>query len=491
MKTRKWIPNTLFFAGILLLRASRIAAPDVQIEDPNYIYGAFLIMKGMLPFAEFAQVNPPLLEFILAVLYRIFGVSHRIPEGMSALAFILSAVLIRRLGDRLADSRSAGMIAAYLYSIHYLLFRYHVFERETYATLGVLVAIELLTRTGQTRWTPVVAGLVTGFAFACKQTAVVPCAGIVSFLVIFQQDFRSAIRFAAGFTFFVILITAGYSAAFGSLYIEQTFWFHWIKGYVAPWYIKAAWTTSGLGYLVPLTIGSAWFFRKSKTNWHWLCVILILLDLAFFWFVSGAFWPHYLLSTLPFCALLSGRTLAEVIGAHSAVSRATACASLVSIAVLIGLMQIIQPGAVWGTGVADRYGFAGTPRQAVREAATAIQLHTQETDLIISDPFIALESQRIKVVRFKDNWGLILWMKRMMDAGEYRVAVKKLSGQRFGDVRKRSQMYWMPLIETAFSEGSVGAVQPNYELPLDASHLSSHGMKIVLQNEFYTIWVRK
>jgi len=428
MKSRVlWI---LFILLLVIPRVLRFIWADVQIEDPNYIYGAFLILKGLIPFAEFAQVNPPLLEIFIATLYKIFGVSYRIPEIVSGVAYLLSAFLIFRIGKR-TGTRSIGIIASLLYSWHFLLFRYHLFEREIFATLAVLLAMEFLTREDSGSWTSLIAGLIMGMGFACKQTALIPFVTILVFIFLFRRQWRSAVFLGAGFFFITGLITAGYSLVFGSQYMAQTFWFHWIKGFVAPWYIKASWTVAGIGFLIPLSLAGLIYFKSILKDWNWLWLALVAGDLVFFWFISGAFWPHYLLSTLPFAALIAAAFLDSIgkeiwmasktnLAEHNSLAKNVKLpVSLIICAVLIAIMQIYFPGAMIGEGAADNFGFSGIPRAEVASAAKAIRDNTSETDKIIADPFIALEAQRIKVVRFKDNWGLILWMNRMIQRGEY------------------------------------------------------------------------
>lgn len=501
------IAGVLIGLIIVLPRLLRLAAPLVHIEDPNYIYGSFLILKGMVPFADFAQVNPPLLESLIAALYMIFGVTYRIPEIMSALAYVITAIILVRLGERFF-SKIAGVLAATLYSWHFLVFRYHVFEREIYATLAIFAALDLMTRKKTDKWSYLSAGLLMGFGFGCKQTALVSFAVIMLFLGLFRRQWRHAFFLLFGFTFFTGLISAGYSLAFGRLYLDQIFWFHFIKGFVAPWNIKANWTWGELGFIAPLALSGVWFLRKLKSDWNWLWPALILADLAFFWFVSGAFWPHYLLSTLPAAALLAGISLGgvieyllsktkkkvgspEIINAENQSRQWPVFASLMTC--LIGVMgtQLLQPDGIIGSGSTERFGFSGISRTEIADVGKVIQENTTEDDWIISDPFIGLAAQRIKVVRFKDNWGLILWMQQMMERGEYRDAVRKLSKLPFGQIRKDSHRYWMPLVDTAFAMDKIGAVQPNYELPLEETFLSSKNMHVVYQSDNYTIWAKK
>lgn len=503
----------LFWILLIVPRFLRLVSLHVHIEDPNYIYGAFLILKGLIPFAEFAQVNPPVLETLLAQLYGVFGVTYRIPEIMSACAFLFSAILIFRLGTRLS-SRITGVVAALVYSWHFLLFRYHVFERETFATLAILAGLDLLLRREADRWSPFTAGLIMGVGFACKQTALISFLAIAGITLIFRRQWRQTIMLCLGFGTLTGLLTLGYGMVFGRMYMDQTFWFHWIKGFVAPWNTKAVWTVSELGFLAPLTMAGLGRLGRPGRDINWIWPVIVLSDLVFFWWVSGAFWPHYLLSTLPAVALLTGMAVSgllspdmnglltlpvsptagpPVTGENNGSNQRSRVRPIIQLAIFAAaliLMQTFMPGALTGSGSTGSYGFSGTPRTEVAAAAQAIRDHTSEKDLIISDPFIGLEARRVKVVRFKDNWGLILWMQTMMERGQYREAVKKLSGLPFGEIRQKSQKYWMPLIETAFVSGELGAVQPNYELPLNDDYLKDAGMTIVYHGSHYTIWAR-
>jgi hypothetical protein len=209
-------------------------------------------------------------------------------------------------------------------------------------------------------------------------------------------------------------------------------------------------------------------------------------DIVFFWFISGAFWPHYLLSTLAPLSLLAG---AAVRPGFKRTCRIATLQWITAGLAALGFL-ITNPFLLIGKGAVTQYGFSGTPREAVSECARHIRSNTTPDDLIISDPFVALEARRIKVVRFRDNWGLILWMNRMIDEGRYRDAVDELSQLPFGDVRKWSQRFWMPMIQTAFTSGRVGAVIPNYELPLPDNRLRELGYQRSFQNRFYTVWTR-
>ncbi len=487
----------LFIIALVIPRIERIRSPNIQIEDPNYIYGAFLILKGQIPFHDFAQPNPPLLEAILSYLYRIFGVSHRIPEILSGFAFLLSAILIYLLASNWISIR-AGVLAAILYSGHFLLFRYHLFERETFATLAVLCGLYFISK--ETLPGAFICGLLLGVGYACKQTALIPFLAVMIVILCIQRHVRMSLYATFGFVLFLGFLTATYTFFFGDAYMRQTFWFHLIKGFVAPWHVKATWSLSGLGYLVPLSIAGLPFMKWTKRDPAWLLLALVSTDLIFFWFVSGAFWPHYLLSTLPPLAILSGAALdrwSDIIIHRSRLSVLSHCFVLTGVAITIAFFLIV-PGAMIGKGAAEHYGFSGTPRKIVSECATFIRDHTSPDDVIIAEPFIALEAQRQMLVKFYDNWGLILWMNQMLDQGTYFHRVKELSKQKFGDIRKYSQQFWMPLVDTAFAQKTIAAIQPNYELPLSDDVLAREGFTKGFSRDFitgntiqnFTVWIR-
>jgi len=485
--------NKFFQPGIILLlaipRVVRILGSNVQIEDPNYIYGAFLILKGQIPFLDFAQPNPPLLEALLSFLYMTFGVSYRVPEIVSGLAFWAISICILVLGKRW-HSTAAGVIGAILFSCHYLVFRYHLFERETFATLAVVVGLLILSRTENSWKSRVLTGVVIGMGFAFKQTALVPFAAICAVYLLLKRDFRTPLFLCAGFTAFVGGLTAVYYFQFGEVFLRQIFWFHFIKGVVAPWYIKANWTAAGLGYIIPPALAAIPLFLFRRKHSGWIPAAMICADLVFFWFVSGAFWPHYMISTLLPATILGGMAAAEICTLFRKQKNPQAVAVTAITILLILAITLWKPGIFHGKGAAEQFGFSGTPRNEIEACGEYIKQHTRETDLIIADPFVALVAERAKIIKFKDNWGLILWMNAMMEQGKYLESVKKLSNQPFGNVRKNSQRFWMPIVETAFHQGIISAVQPNYELPLTPEFLMRKGFVKGIESPRYTIWVR-
>ncbi len=478
----------LMIGALFLPRLLRFLHPDVQIEDPNYIYGAFLILRGFTPFIDFAQPNPPLLESLIALLYMLFGISYRIPELLSALAFFGQSILIWRLGARWFNER-AGVLASLLFASHFLPFRYHLFERETFATLALSGALLILARSRPTFRQSFFAGILSALAYACKQTALIPFAGMLAAMLITPSLRRAAIRTALVFTGMLGIMTAVYSALYGVHYLRQTFWFHFIKGAVAPWQIKAFWTLGALGFTAPVALAAIAFLHSPSRSRIWIPFALLSADLLFFWFITGAFWPHYLLSTLVPVTLLAGYTLDAILSPTPTPLRKMIAAIL--IAIPFGAILSIDPGILTGKGAVEHFGFQGTPREEVAACSAFVRAHSDPSDLMTSDPFIALECRRIEVVNFKDNWGLVLWMNEMIERGEYRSALETMSRSTFGDIRLASHRYWMPQVEQAFRDGRIGVIIPNYELPLSPEWMEAHGFERGFRNTAYDVWIRR
>ncbi len=480
--------RSLLIGALLLPRVLRFIHPDVQIEDPNYIYGAFLILKGFRPFLDFAQPNPPLLESLIAPLYMLFGVSYRIPELLTALAFFGQSILIWRLGSRWFSER-AGVLASLIFAWHFLPFRYHLFEREIFATLALSGALLLLARSEPSVRQAWSAGVLAALAYACKQTALVPFAGMLVAMLITPSLRRAAIRTALVFAGMLGIMTALYSALYGVHYLRQTFWFHFIKGAVAPWNVKAFWTLGALGFAAPAALAAIAFLLSPSRSRIWIPFALLSADLVFFWFVTGAFWPHYLLSTLVPVTLLAGYALDAILSPTPTSYRRILAAIL--IAIPLGTILSIEPALLIGKGAVEHFGFQGTPRHEIAACGEFVRAHSDPSDLMTSDPFIALESQRIEVVNFKDNWGLVLWMNEMIERGEYRSALETMSRSTFGDIRVASHRYWMPQVEQAFRDGRIGVIIPNYELPLSPEWMETHGFKRGFRNSAYDVWIRQ
>jgi len=82
-------------------------------------------------------------------------------------------------------------------------------------------------------------------------------------------------------------------------------------------------------------------------------------------------------------------------------------------------------------------------------------------------------------------------MNDLIDQGKYKDGLKTLGNSTFGQVRQTSHKYWMPVVNQALETGRVGAIQPNYELPLHPEYMTSLGFIKGFHSEHYSIWIQE
>ncbi len=453
---------------VVLPRIVRLIAPDVHVENPEYIYNPFPLLNGMVPFADFEQFHTPLLEMIMAGLYFLFGVSLRTPEIISALAHIATALIVYQLGTRF-HSRCVGYVSAILYSWHHLLFRYHLFARETFSTFAILAGIAVVTRKTTDKWSMLTGGLLIGLAAAFELSATVSAVALILFLLLFRHKFRHAAMVCLGFAALTAVITTGYTLIFGGNYLNIVFAQYFTQGHFAHWQLKSLWTISEIRYLIPPAIAALAFLKHPKSDDNWLGITLVGVHLIFFWFLFADFHIHHLLVVLPFLSILSGITAVELNNFVKTVvskesnrdiqgeadiewRRKRIGLSLTILIFVTGAYYLLLPELP--AGATRGHGFYGIPRKDITEAAIVIQGNTSENDMIIADPVIALAAQRINLLKH--------------------------------DVAR----YHIPLIETSFYRREIGAVQQDFLLFLHDDYLLMQDMMIGLANDHYTIWIR-
>jgi len=124
---------------LALPRLLRLFYPAIWVEDDFYLESAFLVRAGLRPYLDFVHPHMPVLEFVVSLWLRIFGASCFSIEVLNETILYLVSVLTYKLAIRVG-SRFAAISAAVLYGFSSLTFRYHVFERESFSALLVLLA---------------------------------------------------------------------------------------------------------------------------------------------------------------------------------------------------------------------------------------------------------------------------------------------------------------------------------------------------------------
>ena len=135
-------------ALLVVPRLIRLAHPQIWIEDESYLTGALMLSHGWLPYRDFPLPHYPLLEALLASVFRLTHPSIRIAEITTQIAALTGSLLVFALGRRL-DGLLTGAAAALIFATSGLLFRYHLFEREVFIVIPVLAAVLLASDRGR------------------------------------------------------------------------------------------------------------------------------------------------------------------------------------------------------------------------------------------------------------------------------------------------------------------------------------------------------
>src|ERR1700681_2342341 len=108
-----------FGAALLIIlvipRLVRLFYPAIWVEDDFYLEAAWLVSAGMRPYVDFVHPHFPLLEYLSAGYFKIFGASHCSIEILNEAAIYATSLLTFKLAARVTTRRAATS-AAILYA---------------------------------------------------------------------------------------------------------------------------------------------------------------------------------------------------------------------------------------------------------------------------------------------------------------------------------------------------------------------------------------
>jgi hypothetical protein len=467
----------LFVVGILLVpRALRLSAPHVNIEDDNYLYSAYLIHRGEVPYRDFVQANPPLLEQLTAPFFALFGATYRVGEGLSAVAVLASALALFLLGRRLYGA-AAGLWAAALYSWAPLVFRYHLFEREVFslaaAALGLAVALCGGPRRRGAR--SFVGGALCGVAFHFKQVGVFPGAALVLYLLALRQ-WRLALHAAAGLLAVSAGLLAVSLASYGPDVGLQSFALHLIKGAPLPFEVRIVRMLAELGALLPVAALGALLRRPARPAL--LLGLWAALELAFMLGISSTFWPHYMVPLLgPLCLFAGAAFTAARRRARLAAGAALVCALAV-----VAVQARSSP--------LQRLGFGGVSRLELQAAAEQIaEAVPPGSRALLCPPVLALQADRIKLYNYIDTLGFTRQLQQAWQAGTLLERLRRRQHESFSGTLARANAAWVPEALERLRAHEVLAVVPEGELPIRPPVLLSLGYRPIFDGRWFDVYV--
>ncbi len=297
----------------------------VHDYDPGvHALAARFITEGYLPYRDFAQVHPPLYDFVLAAVFKVFGYEFLYGRYLSVCLSLASLVLVYFLGRHLYGRR-VGIIAALLFAVEPMMV--YLGRRCVQEALGLLLVLIGATlavryleqrRTGLLFW----CGLVLGLAISTKYvfvpvTVAIGCA--VLLLALPRDMWKSthklgSLRFWAQYTFlsaaiYSILFVLRYTlripvalpfadplqTAPGDLAVSLLvfgvplllLWRWWTRGlHVVPWF-RSVWTEVIRQRLWLLVVGSLAGFL-AVTGYFWITMPGAYLQQTVFWQMGRA-----------------------------------------------------------------------------------------------------------------------------------------------------------------------------------------------------------
>ncbi len=476
-----------------------ILKPDIWIEDDAYLNCALLLGRGELPYRDFVLQHFPLLEAFTAAVLRVFGTSILTAELLTATATVLVSFLVFLLGKRLGGPL-CGTAAAVVYAYSPLLQRFHLFHREIFLMVPVLIAVLLLDTTDPSGHRSLAAGFFLGTAILIKATAVAYLAAAVSFLLFFRPCRpRSALTVAGTAAAVVGAATLGLWLLFGSDFLIQVFIFAASVPAFDSWGLRWAQLTQDTGvHFLPALLGIvAVGLRRQWRRWTPI-LVLGAFSFLFVAVLKPIVWAHNNLELLPWLALATGFLVDSADRSITRRLRGRAGSKFVGAAsmTLIGL-------AVWFgnnlTGIEEPGVQRLISREEIGIMAAVLRSSTAPDDLVFVPSIVAFEADRKELIPSIEIAG---WVKDLTEdcrgrsLGDVLEIVDLWRHRPYFDVVDRSILSSVKLAESAIRGHRVAAVfsvvpgrpSPISNILLAPRFLFESGYVPAVTTEHYVLW---
>jgi hypothetical protein len=413
---------------------ARLLLPNVAPNDGFYGHAAFMLARGATPYHDFTQVAFPLAEGALALAIRLFGHDLRTIELANALMIGAVALALHRAGRALAGPR-AGAVAAIAWCWSLWVVHFNLFERETWAALGVALAFGAYARgfdaapltdstadrrTASRAATAVAAGQL--LAVLVKLTALFAAAGLALHLVVTGRA-RAALALTARLAALLLLATLLGWALWGQDFLVQVWLFGFFRSAtgLAPTeklvqLVHWADPLTVLGLAALLAVGLPAVRRAAGAP-----ALVLLCQLAYALLLSPTLWEHNLIELAPACALLLGATVAQWPRGRLAFAAATG--ALVVVIATLGRPWLAGDYGPWGAG------FGGWPRDAITRRGEFLERHSGPDELVVtSNPWWSLQAGRVEAVRYFELQPVVDGLEASLQADGLLATLAKRTG---------------------------------------------------------------
>lgn len=498
MRRRSFLCVLLLLAVLAAPRIWRLTYPEVWVEDDSYLMCAFLITRGLQPYKDFVLPHFPILESILAAFFRMFAASVGTAEVLTTIVQLGSSLALFAVGEKLCG-KVAGGVASLLFAFHPLLLRYHVFEREVFEVLPILLAAWLTIdmEHDENRLhgrKEILVGALLATAVLLKLSAIIYFAGTVLYLLSVRHP-RKALRITVAFAAIFCSVSLIEYLSYGVPFLVQVFLFQMIgHSSVVPVLAKIQDVRTWLypvvdfgipGFLIMLRPGSPSAWRLPALQITMFALTNLLL--------KGTLWPHNMVEALPWlclsCGILAQSVFQRLRGmGPGEASFANKFAPLAVLMALAGLVYFWHPGR-------------STPqrsieRKSLHEMSDYVRAHSAESEPVFVATLIAFEANRMEPVPYLEIAGTIRELEQQVQR-EGLVRSFATSPVRFRSLVEnadRSHGMTAPLIANLIRKKAVPVVMnyvsysPMMLISFSDSFLKSNGYTMELSVQNYRLW---
>jgi len=464
-------------------------------EDSAYLYHAFAFKSGLKPFLDTICVHPPTLEYLLAGLYNIFGVSYRVAEILSAIVVSISTILLFDISQKIFDKYIALFVTG-IFSLSSLLFRYHIFEREVFTLSISVLILWIISRGRSTPYNALLIGVLVGIGFGIKFSGLFILPPVILFLL-FTRQYKTILFTTLGFFVTSLIIYGYFLLSYKETAYNQLFLFHFFKGYNATITIRFLntfvrdlnylWIFGGGGLILSLLI----------SNRILIFPIIIFIEYTiFFLFVSSTCWPHNMIDLLLPLSLGNGVTFHYLKLFFIESKRKIAKIFLIGVSIFVFI--------ILGSLRQDYYqGFGYLPRNELVKAAEFVRSNTSEKMPIHAPHYLANEAQRLKIVDYEELIGPYRLIESLREKKDY-TTIETLKSVHWYDLIEITLPLWRDELNNAIMERRISCavwdkVFPEWSLIYDIDRrledelklFSNAGYEIKYNSPVYTIWLAK
>jgi len=478
-----------------LPRLFRLFYPYAWFEDSAYLYHAFAFKSGLKPFIDTICVHPPTIEYLLAGLYNLFGISYRVAEVLSAVIISLSTIFLFDIARRIFD-KHIGLFVAATFSFSSLLFRYHIFEREVFTIAITIFILWFITNKKLNTFYALIIGILAGFAFGIKFSGLFIIPAIIGYLL-FEREYRVIFFAMIGFIITSAVIYSYFLLTYKESAYYQLFLFHFFKGYDVSIGVRFLDTfVRDLNYLWILGCSGILLSLFIPNRILIFPIIIFVEYTMFFIFISSTCWPHNMIDVLLPLSLGNGVGLFYLNKFFIVPRKNLIPVILIVLSIFIFIfIGALRPVYYQGLGYISR--------NEVTKVAKFIRENTPERIPIHAPHYLANEAQRPKIIDYEELIGpyrlMVSTIKNRTKNSE-----KTLHSNGWYELIEKTLPLWRNELNNAITEKKISCavwdkVFPEWSLMYNIDRylenkfnlFSNAGFKIMYNNNYYTVWLVK